>query len=732
MKLQSVVAERFRSVKNLRLPNIGELNVFIGKNNSGKSTLLLAIEVFFKCIKEGDLVNLRPPVGREIDFFQRIVKQPLEIELSFSISQDERELLLHEIIEEAAQMRNAVESWPEQLTLSARVSILRRPRAAYVSKIFLTSNGNSKSVAVDLLKVSEAAADELIRKYSRAAEIRGELTGYENVLSRIDSDDWARAKSVKERGASRYMLRLPSELLSSSKFEALFDESPSFPEFRESIKSHIEDLRIRAEKTINEPLKHLLTTFSGQEKAAPKYIQKLLLRISALKVLYLQERREPIGEDEAQKLLTLKTERGGTAVLNRIQATVNSLLGVKIDAFKSSSANEKAPAEIDVDDFLAEVNGSGVREALRMILDFEFKRPDIFLVEEPEIYLHPALETGMMRYLKEISRHAQVFITTHSTNFLDTAEMKNVYLVSKQDSTSVQRLNLEDAEAQIPQELGIRLSSLFLFDRLVFVEGPSDEVIIREWAAKANINFSQAGVGFVHMGGVHNFSYFAAEQTLTFLAKRKVRVWFVLDKDEKEVEDIASLAKRCGANAKLKVLERRELENYLLIPKILIEFIQQKRSLANEVLLPEDQLNEPLIAKAIDSACESLKQHAIEKRIVKKLGRPLHPLPRSLFDGVESVGKEKLGKSIAEAMEVLARTKSQLDEVMLEVTQEIEARWAAEKTSIVPGDKVLDQVCKSFGVRFKKEIDGSRVASLFSADELPDEILRLIREIGSI
>ena len=118
-------------------------------------------------------------------------------------------------------------------------------------------------------------------------------------------------------------------------------------------------------------------------------------------------------------------------------------------------------------------------------MDFEFQKPNVFLVEEPEIYLHPALETSMMRYLKTISASAQVFITTHSTNFLDTAEMKNVYLVSKAKSTQVQKLNFEEAEIQIPHELGIRLSSLFLFDRLVFVEGPSDEAILREWAAKS-------------------------------------------------------------------------------------------------------------------------------------------------------------------------------------------------------------------------------------------------------
>jgi putative ATP-dependent endonuclease of the OLD family len=86
---------------------------------------------------------------------------------------------------------------------------------------------------------------------------------------------------------------------------------------------------------------------------------------------------------------------------------------------------------MDVDNFLVELNGSGIREALRLILDTTFEEPDILLVEEPEIHLHPGLETAMMRFLKEISKRCQVCITTHSTNFLDSGDYQRVYLVTK-------------------------------------------------------------------------------------------------------------------------------------------------------------------------------------------------------------------------------------------------------------------------------------------------------------
>jgi len=80
--------------------------------------------------------------------------------------------------------------------------------------------------------------------------------------------------------------------------------------------------------------------------------------------------------------------------------------------------------------------------------------------------------------------------------------MQTIYLVAKDRSTKVELLSLGDAESVIMNELGIRLSSLFMYVRLIFVEGASDEVILREWAATCRINLSQRNVGFIRMGGV--------------------------------------------------------------------------------------------------------------------------------------------------------------------------------------------------------------------------------------
>jgi putative ATP-dependent endonuclease of the OLD family len=168
-------------------------------------------------------------------------------------------------------------------------------------------------------------------------------------------------------------------------------------------------------------------------------------------------------------------------------------------------------------------------------------------------------------------------------------------------------LDLRAAEAVIPRELGIRLSSVFMFDRLVFVEGDTDETILRELSALLGVNLSSANVGFIPIEGARNLAHYAADATLSFLTKRQVRMWFLLDRDEKDEIDIKKLAGRLGSRAKLVVLQRREIENYLLCPRAIAEFIGYKRALGalgRVVDIPsEDDVHNSLLKRV-----ENLKQ----------------------------------------------------------------------------------------------------------------------------
>jgi putative ATP-dependent endonuclease of the OLD family len=733
MKLENVAIKRFRSVKEAELINCGGFNVLIGKNNAGKSSVLSAINAFFSCLKNGKIITLNPDYSKEINFFDQIIDCPIEIILTFSLTSSENDSLVADIVLEAPQMKNAVDGINSSLRLCVELFVMPQPSCfSYVKRISMAEaeiiSSNSDRI---LLDIGESAAQELHNKFLRSCQEQENA----DILLSIDSDELKFIRSeVRERTPLQYLLRrVPSIALRERVTKLLVDnkigDNLSIEDLKNEMKTLIVNSHEESRLIQNQPLTNKINTFSGEESSIPKYINNLLEKVGKMNVMYLTETRKQIGREEAERLLELKVKRGGDRTLKNIQGTVASLLGVHIDAFDSSSTalNSQQSAEMDVDNFLVEVNGSGIKEALRLVLDVEFGHPDILLVEEPEIHLHPAIETSMMRYLKRISCNSQVFITTHSTNFLDTAEMNNVYLITKSGSTDIQQLDIGEAEARIPQELGIRLSSLFMFDRLVFVEGISDEDAIREWASTLGVNLGQANVGFIHMGGVRNFAYFATESTLHFLAKRQVKMWFLIDRDEKDESEIIKMQKMLGENAKLQVLNKREIENYLISPKSIIKFIEYKNNAVGKQgnTLPA----EAEISANIEECAESLKQFAIKKRMIKLTLKPIYPDIKSILEDDGESTVEKATESIQKIIDQLELEKENLENIYKEKSNEIEKSWKNSKTDIIPGDLLLDKVCQIYNVRFKKEKDTSMLASLMDKDEISSEIKKIIQEI---
>ena len=468
-----------------------------------------------------------------------------------------------------------------------QLNFLSDPRFGYVEHISLRDATTNEET--NILTLTAVAANELVARHGHITSNERNRQSLIGLEKSIDRDDFSALKKshipfdvfVRRASPSRVLRSVSSDFTHS--VERLMESAESLADFRQAISNLAEQLRSENAEIQLRPVNAKIAAFTGSVETIPKYVYTILKMVTNVTVLYLTERRRGIGREEANRLLELKVTRGGQEKLQQIQETVETLLGVSIDAFRGA-ATSRDGAELDVDNFLVEVNGAGIREALRLILDYEFKRPQILLIEEPEVHLHPALESSMLRYLRQVSEQCQVFVATHSTNFLDAAEPHGIFLVSKgrPGATSVLHLHEpDDVESLIPPELGIRLSSLFMYEQLVLVEGSSDEDAFREWAATLQVNLGLHSVGFLPIGGVGNLRYFAAEQLLSFLSKRRVRLWVVIDRDEKDDVQLQKIVKQLADRAELVVLERRELENYFLEETIIWKFVCLKRRLGS-------------------------------------------------------------------------------------------------------------------------------------------------------
>lgn len=733
MHIESIKVTNFRCIESATLSNCGQFNVLIGRNNAGKSTLLAAIDAMSHILRGGDVVALHAPIGSMLDFCRRNVSSPIEILAQFRLDSHERAKLIADISQEAVRVRNAVDDLPEDLYLNVHLCIQRdSTRLAAVRSITLCGEPGALQEWT-LLRLTNQAVAEIAARRRDIQDMSRFEEELRDFLSRSDDDDLQRIRrEASERRSNAYLQyslgRRGREMSAAAAdtITAALGKDQSLAQAKDEIRTRAERLSEVLANTRGMALTTPVETFSGQEVTIPTYVIHMLQRLSNLKVHYLTDRRDPIGPEEAKRLLNLKMKRGGGDALRSIQETVSSLLGVKIDAFQGDERAGQGVAELDVDDFLVQANGSGIREALRLILDVEFGQPDIVLVEEPEMHLHPGLESAMMRYLKRVSSVSQVFVTTHSTNFLDTADMNGVFLISKNEFTAVRKLSFADAEADLPQELGLRLSSLFLFDRLVFVEGASDESVLRELASKLGISISQANVGFVLMGGSRNFLYYSSAHTLDFLRRRGIDMWFIIDRDEKDSDEVKKLTDQLGARAHLHVLAFREVENYLASPLAVQKFIELKLRLGgNTGTAPDIEA----VRQALFASADKLKEFTLQKRVARSLLRPIHPRVIAVGEETGEAFLERLNREIDSHTALLEQAKARANDVVERIGAEVNKVWDSSKMELAPGAELIDLTCQKFGVRFQKEQDGSRLASCMDAREIPRELQELIRNI---
>ncbi len=139
-------------------------------------------------------------------------------------------------------------------------------------------------------------------------------------------------------------------------------------------------------------------------------------------------------------------------------------------------------------------SGSGLKTIL-MILVYTILFPDvekkelkdyIFLFEELENNLHPALERRLLRYLEEISaKGATIFLTTHSSTTLDcfqnSSDVQIYHLAKIEDGMQLTKMSNLLGKRNCLDDLGIKASEILQSNGIIWVEGPSDRIYINKW-----------------------------------------------------------------------------------------------------------------------------------------------------------------------------------------------------------------------------------------------------------
>ncbi|MHB1418184.1 MAG: ATP-dependent nuclease [Bacillota bacterium] len=302
--------------------------------------------------------------------------------------------------------------------------------------------------------------------------------------------------------------------------------------------------------------------------------------------------------------------------------------------------------------------GTGFTHVLIMLCIIFSESNRIVLFDEPHSFLHPSAEKALYDLALKHPSHQFVF-TTHSPILLNYPIEKELYLVTKNEGESI--FHKLDNKQEALSEIGISNSDFALSDRVLFVEGSTEEHVIPLLFSKYDLIHVGQTCKIVRLDGTgKEFSKKTAMNNRAQLLKKlfsgvseiTIPYCFLIDRDERTNEKIAELHEAYGES--ILILDRREIENYMLdseaIAKVLI-------SNGKEVV-PED------IKAKIDVCLSSVTDKLL---FPKGCQNPLHDIKGSIvlervFE-TYSLEYSKVKDGIAISREILKNQENDLNKV---------------------------------------------------------------------
>jgi len=291
-------------------------------------------------------------------------------------------------------------------------------------------------------------------------------------------------------------------------------------------------------------------------------------------------------------------------VFPNIKATQGDMVGSGQFNLKIHTHN----TNLDRLDLAYDINqvGTGVGHVMSMIyVALTSKSPRILLLEEPNSFLHPRALKELLAILRDVGSHHQYIISTHSSDVLRAIEPSTVTLLENDGQQSKARQtnkqNMHELRSGLI-DLGIRLTDLHGCDRVLWVEGQTEEAVFPYLLSYFFPELAQ-GISVLKVYATGDFEarkFDAAKVakiyqklcTLNSLAPPMVAI--TLDREGRTQSEIKDFEKK--PDNIIKFLPKRMLEDYFLEAdaiKFLLREIPTKDIDLNEVsnALSQAQLN---------------------------------------------------------------------------------------------------------------------------------------------
>ena len=270
---------------------------------------------------------------------------------------------------------------------------------------------------------------------------------------------------------------------------------------------------------------YIFTNKKGQKKAIKDLQERILDVVNCIYIPAIKDYKHIINRDMMRKIVATTFQgwgRGRTSkklgeskekfqnIMNGLQKILNSTGDFMTDLVGATAKGIKRfdfslPYD-NLEDFLGKINfditevglpqkisldneGSGIQSftiyaMMKLLHEFRprntFRKSQfVWLIEEPETFMHHDLQRKTLARLKEYSTQGHIFVTTHSPVFVDKENYCNCYHVTKDNSTKIDIITTKTIRDIVSGSLGVNFQDMFLFNKYnILVEGETDKDLI--------------------------------------------------------------------------------------------------------------------------------------------------------------------------------------------------------------------------------------------------------------
>lgn len=511
MKLRKLKLVNFRGYQNSFF-DISKLNVIIGKNDAGKSTIIDALDIFFNdaSIDINDL-NVRVPAD-----------EPKFMEISCCFEVDPREMITLDSSENTA-------------TCLEDEYLLNRDGLLEISKTYDCSNGkvgkpNARIIArhptnfdkalitLKLKDLQKIASDNNITPTNNKTKKEIRRAIFEQTDGLVFDDGFIIETSTKDTD----IIEL---------FQKFKDDFPLYMPFR-------------SDRTNTDKDKEVNDTTKAITKAVVAGMESEFLEIKN----NIKQKIQELASNTLQKLTMFDANIANVLQTEIESKTLDSLFSFTFSCDDGISFNKR---------------GSGVKRL--MLLSFFLADAErrkfankgiIYAIEEPETSQHPDFQIMLINAFKQLSKaeDRQIILTTHTPEIVKMVDKGDLLFVKKSDSNSIivqqnDSINLKE----VADSLGIL--PFVSYKGVIFVEGVTDVTFLKNLNALPELSglFDLTQLTIIPLQGSGNVDTWIRND---YLQNSNVRCLYLKDRDDNEQVAIEQ------PNNVIRT-EKREIENYI-------------------------------------------------------------------------------------------------------------------------------------------------------------------------